>query len=173
MDTYPGPNVQTVKDSSRYFVVKPIEGPPIGLGFAGNVFSRKKSSFIKIFPKNTTTFLYILNYRSFWCFWYEHGPKWTFQISTSWWWNCQRKWRTSWTIRSFSQRRPNNQGNSNFSVKSISWNFLWNWFHGKFKWNSNLNRIRIQLNSNSEVLQLYCLYLGKHKHTQEIKSRPK
>ena len=42
MDTYPGPNVQTVKDSSRYFVVKPIEGPPIGLGFAGNVFSRKK-----------------------------------------------------------------------------------------------------------------------------------
>jgi len=34
VDTYPGPNVQTVKDSSRYFVVKPIEGPPIGLGFA-------------------------------------------------------------------------------------------------------------------------------------------
>ena len=65
MDTYPGPNVQTVKDSSRYFVVKPIEGPPIGLGFAGNVFSRKRSLFIKIFPKNTTTFLYILNYRSF------------------------------------------------------------------------------------------------------------
>ena len=64
MDTYPGPNVQTVKDSSRYFVVKPIEGPPIGLGFAGNVVSRK-SLFINIFPKNTTTFLYIFKYRSF------------------------------------------------------------------------------------------------------------
>ena len=34
MDTYPGPNVQTVSDSSRYFVVKPIEGPAIGVGFA-------------------------------------------------------------------------------------------------------------------------------------------
>ena len=34
VDTYPGPNVQTVSDSSRYFVVKPIEGPPIGIGFA-------------------------------------------------------------------------------------------------------------------------------------------
>ena len=34
VDTYPGPNVQTVSDSSRYFVVKPIEGPPIGVGFA-------------------------------------------------------------------------------------------------------------------------------------------
>ena len=47
MDTYPGPNVQTVKDSSRYFVVKPIEGPPIGLGFAGNVVSRKKVCLLK------------------------------------------------------------------------------------------------------------------------------
>lgn len=34
VDTYPGPNVQTVSDSSRYFVVKPVEGPPIGVGFA-------------------------------------------------------------------------------------------------------------------------------------------
>ena len=34
VDTFPGPMVQTVSDSSRYFVVKPIEGPHIGLGFS-------------------------------------------------------------------------------------------------------------------------------------------
>jgi hypothetical protein len=34
IDTYPGSMVQSVSDSSRYFVIKPIEGPHIGLGFA-------------------------------------------------------------------------------------------------------------------------------------------
>lgn len=34
VDTYPGPSVQSVSDSSRYFVIKPLEGPHLGLGFA-------------------------------------------------------------------------------------------------------------------------------------------
>lgn len=34
VDTYPGPMVQTVTDSSRYFIIKPVEGPHVGLGFA-------------------------------------------------------------------------------------------------------------------------------------------
>ena len=61
MDTYPGPNVQTVKDSSRYFVVKPIEGPPIGLGFAGNVVSRKKVCLLIFFLKIQQLFFTSLN----------------------------------------------------------------------------------------------------------------
>merc|ERR1712223_1531686 len=34
IDTFPGPMVQTVVDSSRYFVINPTEGPHLGLGFA-------------------------------------------------------------------------------------------------------------------------------------------
>merc|ERR1711953_270268 len=34
VDTYPGPMVQTVSDSSRYFVIKPTDGPHLGLGFS-------------------------------------------------------------------------------------------------------------------------------------------
>jgi len=34
IDTFPGPMVQTVSDSSRYFVINPTEGPHLGLGFA-------------------------------------------------------------------------------------------------------------------------------------------
>ena len=58
MDTYPGPNVQTVKDSSRYFVVKPIEGPAIGLGFAGlfTFFMEKIKKIVYISSKNSFLF---------------------------------------------------------------------------------------------------------------------
>merc|ERR1712223_1049640 len=34
IDTFPGPMVQTVVDSSRYFVINPTDGPHLGLGFA-------------------------------------------------------------------------------------------------------------------------------------------
>lgn len=30
IDTFPGPMVQTVSDSSRYFVINPTEGPHLG-----------------------------------------------------------------------------------------------------------------------------------------------